>query len=144
MMGGFLLAWLVGLSLSIAHEVYSYKVDAPSNASPLPIKPGRVMVASGIYVGLALLAEAPSARSTATLMAWGYNVAIALKWAQEYSANQAQIKKYPGTAGAASGTAFWNPPIAPATVLFPTGSGSTTSSASSTARPTNSGGTQVA
>jgi hypothetical protein len=123
-MSNFLIAWLVGLSLSIAHEIYMYKVDEPSNANPLPIKPGRVLIASGIYVGLAILAESQSFQSIAVLMAWGYNAAIALKWAQEYSANKAQVKAYPGTAGAASGTAFWNPPSASGDVLFPSGTGS--------------------
>jgi hypothetical protein len=145
-MSGFLIAWLVGLSLSITHEIYSYKVDAPATASPLPIKPGRILIASGIYVGLAILAEAESFRSTATLMAWGYNIAIALRWAQEYSANQAQIKKYPGTLGAASGTAFWNPPVATDNTLFPTGAGKvpTTPTTLNTSQPGSPSGGPLA
>lgn len=136
-MGGFLIAWLVGLTLSVAHEVYGYKVDKASNLNPLPVKPGRVLVASGIYVGLAILAESPSFRSTATLMAWGYNVAIGLKWSSEYSANQAQSKKYPGTLGAASGSSFWNPPVASSDVLFPTGKSSSAAKSSSFNSPGN-------
>ena len=146
-MGGFLIAWLVGLTLSVAHEVYGYKVDKNATDNPLPIKPGRVLIASGIYVGLAILAESPSFRSTATLMAWGYNIAIGLKWANDYSGNQAQIKAYPGTLGAASGTAFWNPPMASDSSVFPGGNAATTpvQPSSNTSTPGNpSGGTQVA
>lgn len=144
-MAGFLIAWLVGLTLSIAHEVYGYKVDQAANYNPLPIKPGRVLVASGIYVGLAILAESPSMRSTATLLAWGYNIAIGLRWSQEYYANQAQIKAYPGTLGAASGTAFWNPPVATSNSVFPSGTSPTTKpSGLNTSSSGNSSGSQVA
>lgn len=144
-MGGFLIAWLVGMGLSISHEAYSYKVTSGTGAnvtdtlhSPLPPKPGRLLIASGIYVGLAILAEAPSMNGTATLLAWGYNVAIALKWAQEYSNEK-------NTGIKAGGTSFWNPPTASGNSLFPTGGGNTpATSTSSTTSGNTSGGPMVA
>lgn len=125
MMGGFLIAWLVGISLSIVNETSTYrslqgeKLDPASiKLNPLPPKPGRLLVASGVYVGLAILAESPSMRSTATLMAWGYNTALALKFATNYQAGKTlNISN--------TGTFFWNPPIASSDVLFPTGAGQT-------------------
>lgn len=123
-MGGFLIAWLVGLGLSVTHEIYVYRVNQPttptnknySGANPLPIKPGRILLASGIFAGLAILAEVPSMHGFATLSAWGYNIAIGIRWAQEYH----DI----GPVSAKAVSPFWNPPTAPGDVLFPTGGGS--------------------
>ena len=137
-MGGFLIAWLVGLSLSIVNETFTYrslegqKVDPSAiKLNPLPPKPGRLLVASGIYVGLAILAESPSMRSTATLMAWGYNVALGLRFATNYQAGQSLNLK-------GAGSFFWNPPAASSDVLFPTGGGSApTAPVSATTPPGN-------
>lgn len=145
MMGPFLIAWLVGMGLNISHEAYSYKVLSGTGPnvkdvkdSPLPPKPGRMLIASGIYVGLAVIAEAPSLRSTATLAAWGYNVAIGLQWAQEYSSE----KKEGVSAG---GTSWWSPPTASGDVLFPNGQGATTAKSTSATGTLSAGtGTQVA
>lgn len=138
-MGPFLVAWLVGMGLNISHGAYQHKVysgigpnvQPPKSASALPPKPGQMLIASGIYIGLAILAESDSLRSTATLAAWGYNVAIGLNFAQEYSSEKAKGIT-PG------GTVLWNPPLNPNTSLFPTGS-------ATNAKPTaTSTGTQVA
>lgn len=145
-MGPFLIAWLVGMGLNITHGTWDYKVLAaekvkPSQTGPsaLPPKPGRMLTASGIYVGLAILAEAPSLRSTATLVAWGYNIAIALRWAQEYSDAKTQ-------GISASGTAWWSPPTASDNVLFPNGTGGSPNDkpAAATTSPSTGTGTQVA
>ena len=135
-MGPFLVAWLVGMGLNIAHGTWDYKVlssekvkASATGPSPLPPKPGRLLTASGIYVGLAVIAEAPSMRSTATVAAWGYNIAIALHWAQEYSDAKTQGLKI-------TGTSTWAPPLASGDVLFPNGTGG-----SPTAKPTSATGT---
>ena len=144
-MGPFLIAWLVGMGLNISHEAYSYKVlsgTGPNTVitqqSPLPPKPGRMLIASGIYVGLAVLAEAPSMRSTATLAAWGYNIAIGLRWAQEYTTDKAGGIK-------AGGTSWWSPPLASSDVVYPNGTGgSPNAKPTSAASSTTGTGTQVA
>lgn len=147
-MGPFLVAWLVGMGLNIAHGAYEQKVYSgiggnvipPKSVSALPPKPGKLLIASGIYVGLAILAEANSLRSTATLAAWGYNVAIALSWAEEVSADRKGGIK-------AGGTVNWNPPMNPDTSLFPVGASVSNAKPSSnpTTPPTTSGpGTLVA
>lgn len=132
-MGGFLVAWLVGITLSIFNETSTYrslqgeKVPASGiKLNPLPPKPGRLLVASGIYVGLAIVAEAPSARSTATLLAWGYNVTLGLKFATNYQAGK--DLKIPQ-----SGTFFWNPPLASSDIVFPNGGGPAPATSTSTA-----------
>lgn len=146
-MGPFLIAWLVGMGLSISKESYIYRtktVNTPNATnyleSPLPPKPGRLLVASGIYVGLAVVAEAPSMRSTATLAAWGYNVAIALNFAQIYANNKANPNNQANNPNT-TGTRWWTPPAASGDVLFPNGTGG-----SPNAKPTavTGTGTQVA
>lgn len=145
-MGGFLIAWLVGISLSIVNETFTYRslqgekvAPAAIKVNPLPPKPGRLLVASGVFVGLAILAESETMRSTATLMAWGYDIALGLKFATNYQAGQS-LKI------AQSGGFFWQPPTAPSDVIFPTGGGAApTGTASFSTNPGNpSGGPLVA
>lgn len=125
-MGGFLVAWLVGLSLHIAQGASEWKYVTTTNnfpltfASPLPPKPGQILIVSGIYLGLAILAENPSFRSTATLVAWGYNIAIGLAWAQNYAAEKGYAQQSNGTTPG-PGTFFWMPPTASGDTVFPTG-----------------------
>lgn len=142
-MGPFLIAWLVGMGLNISHDAYNYKVSSgigynDPTKSPLPPKPGRLLIASGIYVGLAILAEAPNMRSTATLAAWGYNAAIGLRWASEYASNKGSNLK-------AGGSAWWSPPTASGDTLFPSGtSGTPTAKPTSTTPPASGSGPLVA
>jgi hypothetical protein len=137
-MGAFLIAWLVGLSLHIAQGAREWKISTgkPNHfpltfASPLPPKPGQILTASGIYIGLAILAESKSLHGIALLAAWGYNTAIALTWAQNYSTEQANKVQ-------ANGSVFWNPPVTASTNLFPTGAGAGPTAASASA-PTTPG-----
>lgn len=130
-MGPFLVAWLVGMGLNIGHSTYNYRIlsGETSNTGPvqitnsgpnaLPPKPGKLLIASGVYVGLAILAEADSLRSTATLAAWGYNVAIGLAWAQD-AASAKNLKM------SVNHKATWSPPKVNDNVLFPTGTANPT------------------
>lgn len=147
-MGSFLIAWLVGMTLSITHQEYVYKRVDPSMVStsktapsPFPPKPGKLVVASGIYVGLAILAEGQNTRSLATVLAWGYNIAIGLQFAQDV----AQDKTKGSVTGTIRNSGFWSPPTAPDTVVFPTGKASPSATSSSTPTSgTGSGGPLVA
>lgn len=137
-MGSFLIAWLVGMTLSITHQEYIYKRVDPSMIStsktapsPFPPKPGKLVVASGIYVGLAILAEGPNTRSLATLLAWGYNLTIGLQFAQDV----AQDKQKGSVTGTIRNSGFWTPPSAPDNVVFPTGKKSPTVTSSSATTP---------
>lgn len=139
-MGGFLIAWLVGLGLSVAQGVHEWKVSTGSSqafpltyASPLPVKPGQILIASGIYVALAIIAESQSMHNIAVLTAWAYNTAIALKWAQNYSTEKSNKI-------AANGSAYWSPPAASSTSLFPSGTTATTPASQPTGPGTTSGG----
>lgn len=149
-MGPFLVAWLVGMGLNIARGAWEQGMETGIGpnvvpgpaASALPPKPGRLMVASGIYVGLAILAESDSLRSTATLAAWGYNIAIGLSWADEYSKLKAAGFNFKG-----KGSIKWNPPMNPDTSLFPVGASAlnATKPSSNSTDPSSSGsGTLVA
>jgi hypothetical protein len=143
-MGGFLIAWLVGMTLNVTHESYIYRrVDPQALAanttgkgpSALPPKPGKLLIASGIYVGLAVLAESQQLRSTATLAAWGYNIAIGIQFAQDVAQDKATAGSGSPT-GTIKNSGFWQPPSASSDVLFPNGTGG-----SPHAKPTSATGT---
>jgi hypothetical protein len=96
-MGGILLAWLVGEGIL----VYRWgKAGAPPT-------PGALALSSGVFAGLALLGQAPQARTFATVMAWGYDLALLLQ-----VAGQGKVHQDTG----------WPPPlITDPSVILPTG-----------------------
>ena len=98
-MGPFIAAWLVGEGIIVYRSVKHQKV---------PPGPGQLLLSSGVFVMLALLAEAPNARKLAVTLAWGFDIAALLNlW---------------GTGGPKASTtpAPWPPGSAPATVIIPT------------------------
>lgn len=68
-MGGFMFAWLLGEGIIVYRWV---KNGAPPT-------PGALLLPSGLYVGLAIMAEYAPARFAATALAWGFDVAILLQ-----------------------------------------------------------------
>jgi hypothetical protein len=60
------MAWLVGEGIIIYRSVKRDKA---------PPGPGQLLLSSGVFVMLALLAEAPKARPLAITLAWGFNIA---------------------------------------------------------------------
>lgn len=66
---GIALAWLAGIGILTWREVAAYRK---------PVPPGRLLAASGVFAGLALLAEYQPAATAATLAAWGFDLAIFL------------------------------------------------------------------
>lgn len=70
-MGGIALAWLFGESLVTWRWV---KAGAPPT-------PGALLLSSGVFAGLALLAQAQQARTLAATLAWGFDLAIVLQLA---------------------------------------------------------------
>jgi hypothetical protein len=99
-MGPFVMAWLVGEGLIIYRSVKNQKA---------PPGPGQLLIASGVFVLLGLLAEAPSARTLAILMAWGFDIAAFMNLVP--GAKTPEVKA-PNT---------WPPDKAPDTVIIPTG-----------------------
>lgn len=67
---GILLAWLTGTGLITWRSVRQHH---------RPVSPGQYLAASGLYVVLALVAEVPAAAGIATLMAWGFDLAVFLE-----------------------------------------------------------------
>lgn len=65
-MGGLVLAWLVGEGIIV------YRSVKRDHSPPIP---GALLASSGLFVLLALLAEADSARPVATALAWGFDLA---------------------------------------------------------------------
>ena len=65
-MGGLALAWAVGEGIVIYRQV---KLN---HAPPIP---GALLATSGLFVLLALLAQAERARFLATALAWGFDIA---------------------------------------------------------------------
>jgi hypothetical protein len=89
-MGGFVLAWLFGEGLIAWRSVSQQK---------MPPSPRQLLLASGLFAGLAVLAEYQPARFTATAFAWAVYVAVLMK-VLPGSGDPAAIK-----AGTASGWA---------------------------------------
>lgn len=98
-MGPFVMAWLVGEGIIIYRSVKVQKA---------PPGPGMLLVASGVFVLLGLLAESQSARPLAVTLAWGFDIAAFMNLF--------------GTGGPkeASGGS-WPPDQAPNNVIIPTG-----------------------
>lgn len=115
-MGPFIAAWLVGESIIVYRSVKRLKA---------PPGPGQLLLSSGVFVMLALLAEAPSARKLAITLAWGFDIAALMNlW---------------GTGGPKQSTKGWPPPQIPPTVILPT-SARTNQTNTDNATPGGSGG----
>lgn len=65
-MGAFVMAWLVGEGIIIYRSVKEQKA---------PPGPGQLLLSSGVFVLLALLAESKSAKNLAITLAWGFDIA---------------------------------------------------------------------
>ena len=65
-MGGLALAWAVGEGIVI------YRQIKLNHAPPIP---GAILATSGLFVLLAILAQAQQARFLATALAWGFDAA---------------------------------------------------------------------
>ena len=65
-MGAFVMAWLVGEGIIVYRSVKQQKA---------PPGPGQLLLSSGVFVLLGLLAEAPKARPLAITLAWGFDIA---------------------------------------------------------------------
>jgi len=97
-MGGLVMAWLVGESIVIYRSVRQRAV---------PPGPGQLALTSGVFVLLALMAEIPQAKTAATMLAWGFNIAA---FTNLVSTDQSKATK-----------AAWPPSAAPDTVILPEG-----------------------
>lgn len=118
-MGGFVLAWLAGESIVIWRWA---KLKAPPT-------PGALALSSGLFVGLAVIAQYEPARTTATVTAWALDLAILL---QIVGKAPAQVTGWPP------------PKITDPTVILPNGnssSGPSPAAGSAPAKP--SGGTPI-
>ena len=69
-MAGITLAWLIGESIIIWRSV---------SKDHRPPMPGKLLASSGFFALTALLAEYPPARTTATLLAFGIDIAAYLQ-----------------------------------------------------------------
>lgn len=118
-MGGFMFAWLVGEGIIVWRWV---KNGAPPT-------PGAVLLPSGVYLGLAMMAEYAPARFAATALAWGFDIAVLLQI----------VGKEPKQATG------WPPPkITDQTVILPGGQAVTGTSAINTTAQITSTGTGTA
>lgn len=100
-MGPFIVAWLVGEGIIVYRSVKKQKA---------PPGPGQLLLSSGVFVMLGILAEATTVRPLAVTLAWGFNAAALLNLfpqAEAGATNQGEGK--------------WPPPLAPNNVIVPTG-----------------------
>ena len=116
---GIALAWMVGESIIIWRWT---KAKAPP-------PPGVLLLASGLYLGLAIMAEYQPARTVATTFAWAVDLAILLQ----------VVGKDPHE------VTGWPPPfITDPSVIFPSKASQAAGSGSSTSVKTNNTGTRGA
>jgi len=66
------LAWLAG------YGIIAYRTIHDDRRPPMP---GQLLAASGVFIGCALLGEAPGAAGLAAAMAWGFDLAAFLNLA---------------------------------------------------------------
>lgn len=83
-MPGIVLAWLVG------EGILTYRSFKDDHRPPLP---GQLLAASGIFVMLALLAEAQQARFLAGALAWGFDIAALMNVLPQAVAGTVQAEK---------------------------------------------------
>src|SRR5437016_879685 len=131
-MGGFVSAWLVALGLNVwdhtTHTLNNSQTDQikggwtvgdslPANLhSYAPPQPKRLILISGLFAMLALLAEIPDAKRLATLIAWGVDIAYFTKIAQAGSTSGSPNTYIAYVSGP------WPPTVAPNNVIIPNGS----------------------
>lgn len=96
-MGPLIVAWLVGEGIIIFRSVKQQKA---------PPGPGQLLLSSGVFVLLALLAENTKGRSLATTLAFGFDLAAFMNL---YGTGKPKTAK----------TSAWPPGKAPDTVIFP-------------------------
>lgn len=118
-MGPFILAWLVGEGIIVyrtwrqmpgagptGHDIWNPGAgEGPAKYKFIPPSPGQLAVASGVFIMLALLAEAPKARPLAIWLAWGFDIAAYMRL---FDRAIPDPKRGP-----------WPPPTAPDTVIIP-------------------------
>lgn len=95
-MAGITLAWLIGEGIIIWRSV---------TRRHRPPMPGELLGSAAFFALLALLAEYPPARTTATLMAFGLDLAAWLEAPLVTPASQRQATASPPPARAAAGPA---------------------------------------
>lgn len=98
-MGPFILAWLVGEGIIVYRSVK--KQSAPPG-------PGQLLLTSGVFVMLGILAESQRARPLAVTLAWGFDLA-------------ALMNLFPLPKQGLTEKSTWPPTKAPDTVIFPLG-----------------------
>ncbi len=104
------MAWLVGEGIIIYRSVKQQKA---------PPGPGQLLISSGVFVLLGLLAEAEKARFLATSLAWGFDAAAFMNLF--------------GTGAPKASNGTWPPAVAPNTVIIPSGqTGASTPATSNT------------
>lgn len=122
-MGPFVMAWLVGETIIIYRTAKEYKA---------PPGPGQLLLSSGLFALLSLIAESDKGRTPATLMAWGVNLASFMNL---FPNAPTAVGKALGQVGSAVATGAagqsWPPGIASNTVVIPDG---TTASGTNTAK----------
>ena len=103
------MAWLVGEGIIIYRSVKNQKA---------PPGPGQLLIASGVFVLLGLLAESSSARPLAVTLAWGFDIAAFMNVVPSGIPAESKAKNSPTAAGK------WPPPVARNDIVFPDGKAS--------------------
>lgn len=111
-MGPLIAAWLVGEGIICYRTVKNLKA---------PPGPGQLLISSGVFVLLALLAESSKARPAAIILAVGVDIAAFMNLAPTFTGGGGEAKANNTPPGGPT-VGKWPPPVAPASVIIPKGS----------------------
>lgn len=114
------MAWLVGEGI-IVYRSYKNNFTISNNKRTqlnTPPGPGQLLMTSGVFVLLALLAESERARTLAVMLAWGFDIAAFMNLT---------------STSTAAPTGKWPPALASNTVIIPSGTSASAASSSATA-----------
>lgn len=93
-MGAFVAAWLLGQGIIVYRSI---------RQTHLPPMPGALLASSGLFAGLALLAESQNARPLAVTLAWGFDAAALLNLFPTVTSGTGKPATTGGTSAAGTG-----------------------------------------
>jgi HAMP domain-containing protein len=130
-MGPFVLAWLTGEGIIIYRTAKIYSA---------PPGPGQLILSSGLFAMLSLIAESEKARTPVTIVAWGVVIASFMNLFANAPTKIGQAFGNVAEAVVTGKSQHWPPGIATNTVVIPDGTSASSQSSTSSSGNSSSNG----